>query len=351
MTIKALSICSGHGGLDMALQALGVQTVGYVEWDPYAQAVLHARMRDGRLDSAPIWGDLTALTGAAVLARCGDVDIVYGGIPCQPHSTAGKRAGADDARDLWPATRRLLGELRPRIFLLENVAGFSTRSGDEPAFAWGVLADLAALGYMGRWTHLRAANAGAPHSRRRFFCLAYTDQGRPGAGASGEPALARDGDATLADAGHRAGGTEQREQQAQRTAGVGERGGTLGGPARRSGDGPTDPERALRNAHQQGLEGREQPVGGGGNQWPAFPPGPEDDRGWAAYLDRWPNLAPSVERPVRGGADGVAVRLDKHRRQRLEGLGNGVVPHQALLALNILLGAQTRDDTGLVRRD
>ena len=63
--MNVLSICSGVGGIDVATKQLGFTTVAYVEYDPYCQAVLQARMRDGRLDRAPIWSDLRTFNGLA----------------------------------------------------------------------------------------------------------------------------------------------------------------------------------------------------------------------------------------------------------------------------------------------
>lgn len=301
---RGVSLCSGGGGLDIAIQALGVRTVGYVEINPYAQAVLHARMRDGWLDSAPLWPDLTTLAGPAVLARCGVVDFVYGGIPCQPHSRAGERKGHQDERDLWPATRRLVGEIRPSLVLLENVDGIRTRNGDEPAYAWRIAADLAGMGYMGRWVVVSAAEVGAPHQRARWFVLAHT----------GRPCF------------------DPLQQESERWR----RGSP---PAGEGGDSVAGME------HANGarcLEGPEQPLAGGTAFTTAglpscFPPAPFDRERWAAILGKHPELAPALESGFRGGPDGLAAGMDRHRRHSLELLGNGVVPHQAVLAMAMLL--------------
>ena len=96
--LMGYSICSGIGGLDIAFQSeyIGGQTIGYCEYDTYCQNVLWRRMQDGWLDNAAIWPDLYTLEKSIV----GNVDVLYGGIPCQPHSQAGRRRGANDSRDL-----------------------------------------------------------------------------------------------------------------------------------------------------------------------------------------------------------------------------------------------------------
>lgn len=159
-----LSLGSGCGAMDLAMQSVGVTTVAYCEIDPYAQAVLHARMRDGWLDSAPLWPDARTVDGMAWRGR---VDIVYSGIPCQPFSAAGKRQGAADDRNLWPFVYRQIAAIRPRLVFIENVP-------NAQRYFWSdVLPDLQGLGYEGPPpVKTSAAELGAGHIRERLFVLA-----------------------------------------------------------------------------------------------------------------------------------------------------------------------------------
>ena len=102
-TYTELSLFSGYGGFSLGLRLAGIpaRTVCYVEWDRYCQRVLQARIADGHLDDAPIWDDIKSFDGRP---WCGAVDILSAGFPCQPHSNAGLRRGADDDRNLWPDT-------------------------------------------------------------------------------------------------------------------------------------------------------------------------------------------------------------------------------------------------------
>jgi|TARA_R110002020_G_scaffold229567_6_gene440350 DNA (cytosine-5)-methyltransferase 1 len=170
--LMGYSICSGIGGLDIAFQSeyIGGQTIGYCEYDRYCQNVLWRRMQDGWLDNAAIWPDLYTLEKSIV----GNVDVLYGGIPCQPHSQAGKRAGVNDSRDLWPTTFELVREIRPKLFWLENVAGITLGTPVQGAYVYRIFNDLSKIGYEFRWTTVRASDIGAPHRRERFFLLAYT---------------------------------------------------------------------------------------------------------------------------------------------------------------------------------
>ena len=99
--LNELSLFSGYGGLSLGLRLAGIQTrtVAYVEWDKYLQEVIKARIRDGALDDAPIWADISTFNGRQFR---GVVDIITGGFPCQPHSVAGLQRGANDERNLWP---------------------------------------------------------------------------------------------------------------------------------------------------------------------------------------------------------------------------------------------------------
>ena len=116
-----LSLCSGVGGIDLGLTIAcpGYRTVGHVERETYAAAILVARMEEKALDPAPVWDDVASFDGRPWR---GAVDIVTAGYPCQPFSVAGKRRGADDPRHLWPHVARIIGEVEPPFVFLENVA-------------------------------------------------------------------------------------------------------------------------------------------------------------------------------------------------------------------------------------
>ena len=166
-TLTNLSLFSGVGGLDIGAKLVGgIRTVGYVEWDPYAQAVLMSRMRDGQLHDAPIWDNIKTFDARPFR---GLLDIVSGGFPCQPASAAGKREGVSDDRWLFPEFARVVREARPRFVLAENVPGLLSVN-DGRAFG-EVLRELAGMGYDAQWHLFSAAEAGAPHLRDRVWIL------------------------------------------------------------------------------------------------------------------------------------------------------------------------------------
>ena len=160
-----ISLCSGHGGIDLGLKRVlpNLRTVAYAEIEAFACENLLARMEGGQLDAAPIWSDLKSFPWEQF---SGLVDILTGGYPCQPFSAAGKRAGADDPRHLWPFISAGIEMVRPRLCFFENVEGHITLGLRE------VIADLESLGYETAWGIFSAAECGAPHQRKRVFILA-----------------------------------------------------------------------------------------------------------------------------------------------------------------------------------
>ena len=155
------SLFSGIGGLDLGLERAGHTVRWQVEANPYCQRILAKHW-----PHVPCYPDVTQLTGTELAP----VDLICGGFPCQPVSHAGLQKGTDDDRWLWPHFARLLGVLRPRYVLLENVPGLLTTNGGH-AFG-AILADLADSGYDAEWDSLPAAAVGAPHLRYRVFIIA-----------------------------------------------------------------------------------------------------------------------------------------------------------------------------------
>ena len=162
--LRVLDLFSGIGGFSLGLErAGGFETVAFCEIEPYCRRVLAKHW-----PSVKQYDDVRTLT-ADTLARDGiSVDVICGGFPCQDISFAGKRAGITGGRSgLWGEYRRLIGELRPRFIIAENVPGIlSLGLGD-------VLRDLAALGYDAIWECIPASAVGARHRRDRWWLIAH----------------------------------------------------------------------------------------------------------------------------------------------------------------------------------
>lgn len=154
------SLFSGAGLCDLGLSWAGFEHRWFCEIDPFCRAVLAGRWPD-----IPIYGDVSALKGSELPP----VDVLCGGFPCQDVSSGGLRAGIKQGTrsGLWLAYARLIGEIRPKYVIIENVRGLLSLGIEI------VLGDLAESGYDAEWTVLPAAALGAPHHRERVFIVAY----------------------------------------------------------------------------------------------------------------------------------------------------------------------------------
>jgi len=168
---NVISFCSGYAGIERGLELAGVEarTLAYVEIEAYAAANLVAKMETGSLVPAPIWSDLKTFPSHLFRDKVG---ILTGGYPCQPFSAAGKRAGENDPRHLWPWIREHIKTIRPVRCFFENVEGHITLGLRE------VIEDLERLGYTTTWGIFSAAEVGAPHQRKRVYILADTNSSR-----------------------------------------------------------------------------------------------------------------------------------------------------------------------------
>ena len=173
-----ISLCSGYGGIDLGLRRAipNLRTVAYAEIEAFACENLLARMEGGQLDAAPIWSDLKSFPWKEF---SGLVDILSGGYPCQPFSSAGKRLGTEDPRHLWPYIADGIRVLRPRICFFENVEGHISLGLRE------VIGELEELGYQTTFGIFSASECGAPHQRKRVFILAVASSLGGAAGISG----------------------------------------------------------------------------------------------------------------------------------------------------------------------
>lgn len=143
----------------MAVRALtGADLVGVSDIAPGACAVL-AKNHAG----VPNIGDITTVDTATLP----EFDLVCGGYPCQPFSTAGTRRGTGDPRHLWPHVARIIEARRPQAVVLENVRGHLSLGFNQ------VLTDLAGMGYAARWSIVSASSAGAAHRRERLYVVAW----------------------------------------------------------------------------------------------------------------------------------------------------------------------------------
>lgn len=176
--MKMLSLFSGVGMIDIAASWAGIETVAFCEIEKYPQEVLKRRF-----PNAPIYSDVKELTAEKLQKDgIGKIDIITGGFPCQDVSCAGLRKGFENCdgqvtrSGLWGEYARLIGEIRPRWIVTENVRGLLSASVDKrPGGDFGVvLRDLEYLGYNAFWACYGAEAVGAPHKRERVFVVAHS---------------------------------------------------------------------------------------------------------------------------------------------------------------------------------
>ena len=265
--MKVGSLFSGIGGLDLGLERAGMDVIWQSEIDPYACKVL-----DKHWPTVPNLGNIKEIDWSQVERP----DVICGGYPCQPFSTAGKRQGEGDARHLWPWVRECIAELRPRYAVLENVRG-------HLSLGFGtVLGDLASIGYDTEWQVIPAASVGAPHRRDRVFIVAYADS---------------------------TSRQQQRERQVQKSD-----------TKRCSEDvAYAKKHRSQSSSHLANIKNTQSGHGVTGN-----------NSGTRSFSDWW-----AVEPDVGRVADGVPNRVD-----RLRCLGNAVVPQVAEYVGRLIMAAQ-----------
>lgn len=333
--ITHLSLFSGIGGLDLAAEWAGIQTIGQCEWADYPTKVLEKHWPD-----VPRWKDIRTLTGESFYERTGrrTVDIISGGFPCQPFSVAGKQRGKEDDRYLWPEMVRVIKELRPTWVVGENVAGIVRMALPD------ILSELESCGYRTRTFFVPACAVGARHIRYRVAIVGYAEHD----GLSS---------ATVARGFEEAGrGQQEREETAGKLTGTGE-------PGNCKIMANTNGKRELQQA------GYQQNIGNGigfccediqysdNAGWPeqhfskepdkqGFSGGRRNERGWS---DRSEGER-AVESALGGVASRIPGRLDRdflinhywdiepdiprissgaeYRVDRLKCLGNAVVPQQ-----------------------
>jgi len=156
------SLFSGIGGFDLAAEWMGWENVFHCEWMPFPRQVLHYHF--------PKSLSYEDITKTDFTIHQGSIDILTGGFPCQPYSSAGKRLGKEDERHLWPHMLRAIQEIEPTYVVGENVRGLTNWNGG--VVFEEVCADLEACGYEVQPILLPACAVGAPHRRDRVWFIA-----------------------------------------------------------------------------------------------------------------------------------------------------------------------------------
>lgn len=308
------SLFTGIGGFDLAAEWMGWKNIFQCEIDEYCNKLLKQNfthtIKHGNIKEA----DFTKYKGT--------IDILSGGFPCQPYSTAGKRLGTEDDRHLWPEMLRAIREIQPRWVVGENVRGLTNWNGglvfDE------VQSNLENEGYEVTPFLLPAASVNAPHRRDRIWFIAYaggygyesrgfkqnrceeiTSKGKEGerqwiradAGGTCQSGVASNtscGDGRLL-CRHETHPRDKEEEQHEHSNHGSCRATTNTASIRQSGQG---------GARDTGSEAQIR----------------KGQATWSYDVGGWP-----TQPPICGRNDGISNRVD-----RLKGLGNAVVPQVVL---------------------
>jgi DNA (cytosine-5)-methyltransferase 1 len=331
--LRVLDLFSGIGGFSLGLERTGgFKTVAFCEIEPFPRKVLAKHWPE-----VTCYHDVRELTANRLAADGIGVDVICGGFPCQDISVAGKGAGlAGERSGLWSEFARLIGELRPRYAIVENVSALLGRGLAD------VLGDLAALGYDAEWHCIPASAVGAPHRRDRIWIVAHPRR-FSGAGWGAASHLAsstraseinsekwqRNGDAPNDCCSNVADADDQPELQPQ---------GCECSKRGWASDGGED----VANSQNNGIGWRQQQQESGEStrdvadtngtgrveQWRLLPVREEFT---AVQCGDWWLVEPDVGRV----ANGVPSRVD-----RLKGLGNAVVPQIPELIGRAILAAR-----------
>jgi len=159
--LRAIELCAGAGGQALGIERAGFDHVALVENDPNACATLRL--------NRPSWNVLECDLKNFSAYGMENIDLVAGGVPCQPFSIGGKQLGQQDERDLFPEALRVIEECKPRGILLENVRGLAGTK--FSSYRTNILKRLSKLGYFCEWKVINAVDYGVPQYRLRFILV------------------------------------------------------------------------------------------------------------------------------------------------------------------------------------
>jgi DNA (cytosine-5)-methyltransferase 1 len=160
-----VDLFAGIGGFRVPLEQLGGKCLGYSEIDKEAIKVYERNFINYLNATELSLGDITKIDN---LPR--NVDIITGGVPCQPWSVAGQLKGFEDPRGkLWFDVLRLVKKSQPQAFIFENVRGLANPKNQE-SFLW-ILEQFSQLDYAVKWQVINAYDFGLPQNRERVFIV------------------------------------------------------------------------------------------------------------------------------------------------------------------------------------
>lgn len=172
--MRAVSLFSGCGGFCEGVELAGFETAVAVEFDRFACLTYRANFPRTPLFEGDIHEFLVTGSDHLVRYRLQDIDLVFGGPPCQGYSQIGPRDLLDDRNQLYREFARVITTLKPRMFLMENVPNLLLMQ--KGHFKDAILDHLGSLGYHNvTFVKLSAADYGVPQTRERVFFFGTRD--------------------------------------------------------------------------------------------------------------------------------------------------------------------------------
>ena len=325
------SLFSGIGGFDLAAEWMGWDNIFHCEWNDFGQRVLKYHF-----PQSISYDDITK-TDFSV--HRGQIDILTGGFPCQPYSSAGKRLGKEDDRHLWPDMLRTIREVQPRWVVGENVRGLVNWN-DGLVFD-EVQSDLENEGYEVTPFILPACAVNAPHRRDRVWFVAYSKHG---------------GHKTKREAEKETRGLSQKHRTKM---GSGEFNRANISRFEMEGNAPDTDSQRLKEQGEQSLGGSKGYPKRGVLQRNAPDSGKKrfSEQMANGELARQQRLAERCQRkawdsfptkpPICGGDDGIPRQLDgitfpKWRNESIKAYGNAIVPQVAFQIFQAIAAYEAR---------
>ena len=313
------SLFSGIGGFDLAAEWMGWQNTFHCEWNPFGQKVLKHHFPNSICHEDITKTDFNIYRGR--------IDILSGGFPCQPYSTAGKRLGKEDDRHLWPEMLRAIREIQPRWVVGENVLGLTNWNGG--LVFEEVCADLEAEGYEVQPFILPAASVNAAHRRDRVWFIAYAKNDRLEHSKKPRSVSESKGKTRISFGGF----TKTESQISITTNSKSESSGGKLQQRQRQGESGGCNSGDVANSSSQGLQGSENKGGTKSSR------AKRDKQLTGCLRSNFENFP--TQSPICGGDDGLPAKLDgitfpKWRNESIKAYGNAIVPqvvHQIFKAI------------------
>jgi len=342
-SLKHGSLFSGIGGFDLAAEWMGWENVFHCEWNEFGQRILKHYW-----PKAISYEDITK-TDFSI--HRGKIDILTGGFPCQPYSSAGKRLGKEDDRHLWPEMLRAIREIKPKYVVAENVSGLI--SWNDGLVFNEVQADLENEGYKVQPCVLPAAAVNAPHRRDRVWFIAINTErksnGEHNARESKRKRLDLEGNLLVQERRNESSNNiitsnisgintdtesepSKRMQSKQREISKQEQ--------REFGRNGSEVESKRNVADTECKRQQEQGKPKGQMRSESFG---ERKASWTYYDGRWP-----TQSPICSGNDGISNQLDgitfpKWRQESIKAYGNAIVPQVAFQIFKALILAESKE--------